>query len=646
MSKPARHKPGVIGMLLATTCIGRALYVTWPYVQVMPNGPGWTQLAWGLGAALALGGFSSACADVASAFGKAFRTFRTLRPKSSVPAAAWLTRAQARKAGLCRKSGLFLGIVEGKPLFIPNAVHGLVVAPARKGKTTSFVMPALAHDIGASRVVTDLKGELLAQLAEFIERYHGHQVIALNPAHKFGFENTPYNPVQIIIDDYEHAPEDVMADARSMVLQIYPEAPGGDRDPYWPEGTRKLLVFVIVALVVLRAAEEAHLPRAYEVLCDDDLLRPLITEALDSDVLAGELRMLAKNITKTWDENPKHEASFCEGAVQRLAPYGPSGRLAASMQSCGFRFRDLKRRKMTVFLVCDYTRMDDFAPWIGLLNWSALTELVREDNDIPVHFILDEFTNYKLSGLPNALTALGGYGVHCWMVVQELQEIARVYGKEALATILSQTDVKQFFGVGSHETAQLVSRMLGEEEVTAESFNLGHDVFDASGLSLSRRARSLLTPDQVRRLPDDELIAFIKNLPPIRALKVGYQEIYPWCVLVQPNPLYGGEPFLGEVKMHVSEQSAKATRAGTRKIQRPKRPLLRPLLAASVHLLPGLPALVVGAAALCVLGFGWPYLLIEYTRSHSWCRYVGPPLITMPVEKNGSGSCPLIIWKK
>ncbi|MEM9099577.1 MAG: TraM recognition domain-containing protein [Pseudomonadota bacterium] len=45
------------------------------------------------------------------------------------------------------------------------------------------------------------------------------------------------------------------------------------------------------------------------------------------------------------------------------------------------------------------------------------------------------------------------------------QEIVRVYGKESLATILSQTDVKHFFGVASQETARLVSQMLGEEEL-------------------------------------------------------------------------------------------------------------------------------------------------------------------------------------
>ncbi len=181
-----------------------------------------------------------------------------------------------------------------------------------------------------------------------------------------------------------------------------------------------------------------------EALADNSEIESLVLEGLESGALGGEVKALAANISATWSENPKHFESFREGAVQSLIPFGLSGHLAASMQSCGFRFRDLKRKKATLFLVCDYSRMDDFAPWAELIVWAAKRELIREDNRIPVHFILDEFTNFRLVGLANDLTALRGNGIHIWLLVQELQEIVRVYGREALATILSQSDVKMF----------------------------------------------------------------------------------------------------------------------------------------------------------------------------------------------------------
>ncbi|MGR3662309.1 MAG: type IV secretory system conjugative DNA transfer family protein [Paracoccaceae bacterium] len=527
-----------------------------------------------------------------------------------------------------------------------DTVHGLVCAPARKGKTTSFVMNALCHDIGTSRLVADMKGELAIQTIKLIEMQHDHSVLILNPGQKFDLPNAGYNPLQIVLDDLESAPQDAIADARSLAIQLHPEPHGGSREPFWGDGTRKLLGFVFVALCVLREAEEANLTCAFGTLSDDRTFSDLLSDAIQSDVLGGELSSIARNITATWDANPKHFESFREGAIQSLVPFGPSGRLATSVQHCDFRFRDLKNRKMTIFMICDPSRADVFAPWVGLMVWSALKELIREDNAIPVHFVLDEFTNYKLSGLPNALTALGGYGIRCLMVVQELEEIARVYGREALATILSQTDVKQFFGVASYDTAQLVSRMLGEYEAISESIGLGNTPGALPSLSVSKTRLPLMPPEEIRRLPEDEQIIFIKNLRPIRALKVGYHEIAPWRTQVEPNPLHDNVPFLGEVKLRIRNGKARATQAARQQSMRPRRPFFKPLLLALAELVPGTPTIALAGACLLFFAFGWPHLRVEYTRSHNWCRYFGPPILTQPFTLNGEGHCPLIIWKK
>jgi len=641
-------KPGatLVQKLLVTTALGYGLHQSWPTVVSGAHDPEWWLYAWGAGA-LAFGfGVLAVLTDLVTLAQRAARIFRALRPKRSEASASWLSKKQARKAGLGECEGLFLGILDGQPLFIPNAVHGLLCSPARKGKTTSFVMGALCHDIGVSRIVADMKGELAVQTARLIAEEQGQAVLVLNPAHKFGLGNAAYNPLQIILDDLQFAPEDAIADAWSLAFQLVPPAPGGDRDPFWPNGTRKLLVFTVVALCVLRDEAEANLPHAFAMLGDNRDFSRLLNEARDCEVLGGELSNLATNIASTWKDNEKHFESFREGAVQALVAFGPSGRLAPSMTHCDFRFADLKRRKMTLFLVCDYSRMDVFAPWLGLLIWAALKELVRSDDATPVQFILDEFTNYRLPGLPNALTALGGYGVRCWLVVQELEEVARAYGREALATILSQTDVKQFFGVASFDTARLVSQLLGDEEVTTESYGLGATPGDMPSLSLGRARKPLLTPDQVRRLPDDEQILFIRNLPPARALKVGYHEVEPWRMQVENNPLHSGKRYLGEVKLRLQGRLAKVTRAGIRRIARTRRPVWRPLLAALSGTLPLKPLLVVSSVAFVVLSYGWPHLLWEYTRSGSWCRYLSLPVVSQPFETHGTGHCPLIEWKK
>ncbi len=638
----------LVPRLLVTGGLYTALAKTWPLIAPGSHAPEWQIYAWAGAAAMALVGTGVVAAELAAVAKQIRRVISAHRPGDTLGSAGWLRRKEAKKAGLTKTNGLFLGILEGQPLFIETAVHGLICAPARKGKTTSFVMPALCHDIGASRLVTDMKGELTMQTARHIRERHGHTVIVLDPAHITGERSARYNPMRIILDNLTFAKENVIADARSMANQLHPDPADGARDPYWPNGTRKILTFALAAQCVLREPQEANLPAVYEMLGDNEALAALLEDADDSDELGGELAVLARGIRSTLESNPRQFDSFREGALQSLVAFGPSGHLAPSVEACDFRFRDLKRGKTTIFMVCDPTHADMFEPWIGLLVWAALRELVRERNAVPVHLLLDEFTNYKLSGLPAALTALGGYGIHVWMVVQELKEIARVYGAPALETILSQSDVKQFFGVAASETATLVSRMLGQRAVPTASFSLGTHLGEPAGMSMNASMRDLMRADELRQLPDDEQIIFIKNLKPVRALKAGYHEVEPWRSAVEPNPLHDGKPFIGKLKMSVRGRRAVAARAGRRKLPRDKAPLVRPVLEVLHGQMPRFPLTLIGAAVLAVLIFGWPHLRIQYAQNHAgqhlWCEYYGPPFVTQPFTRRGTQNCPVIIW--
>lgn len=647
------HGNRLVVKALITALVTYALIAMYPYI----SGPSVPEIELYLYGGVTLFALAAAFGTLVELIGfvsRFARHIRALSASDTLASSGWLDVNSARKAGLTAAKGLFLGILQGKPLFLPNPVHGLTCAPARKGKTTSFVMPALVHDIGTSRLVTDMKGELAVQTAKLIADVHGHLVVILNPAHTFGLSNASYNPLQIILDDLEDTPEDAIADARSLALQLHPDPKGGAREPFWPEGTRKVLTFTFIALAALREEAETNLPSVFALLTQKTLLDTLIQEAKESDILAGELSGLAHDLEDLRSTTGNMFDSFREGAVQSLAAFGPSGRLAASTQSCDFRFRDLKREKMTIFMVADPSRMDVFAPWIGVLVWAALKELIREKNDIPVQLILDEFTNYVLEGLPNALTALGGYGIRVWMIVQELEEIARVYGRDSLATILSQSDAKQFFGVGSYETAKRVSELLGQITIPVEQFGMGVEIGEMPSTSISQTTRDLLNPDEVRRLPNDEQILIIGNLKPIKAMKVGYQEVTPWRTQVAPNPLHGGgEPFIGDEKMRLVSGRFKATRAGTRKTPRDNKKLRLALSAIALDLVPGplMACLLVGAAV--IWSFGSPHLRIQYSftgsyaqPNYTWCEYYGLPVIGERFELIAPAHCPVIYWKR
>lgn len=75
----------------------------------------------------------------------------------------------------------------------------------------------------------------------------------------------------------------------------------------------------------------------------------------------------------------------------------------------------------------------------------------------------DECCNSPLHNLPTVLTLLRSYGVKYIAATQDLDDFIRVYGKHALETILSETDIKQFLGgIRSQTTLDYLSKYLGD----------------------------------------------------------------------------------------------------------------------------------------------------------------------------------------
>ncbi len=643
MNPPQGNKGTFAGKLFVTTALGYALAETYSIAMVSRNAPEWSLYAWLLGALLCLTGFGAILGSIGQTVLAAARTWRAFRPKLADHSASWLTPREAKRAGLVGSEGLFVGILEGHPLFLKDFIHGLCVAPSRSGKSSSLIQPALLHDPGCSRFLTDFDGHMTQQCASAIKA-QGHTLVTLDPVGQTGEMSACLNPLDLIIENLERAPQDAMPDCRTLSDSLC-DGPIGGGDPFWRNGTRKDLTILFIALCVLRP-EEANLTSAFLILSDADEFEALLIEASNCDALGGDVAGLARNVLSVWRETPKIFESFREGAVQALESLGPSSRVAPIIQHSSFDPVDLKRRKMTLTVACDASRMKQYRVWLKAVLWTVKTKLERERNPVPVWFLLDEFTNYPLHGLTEDLTGLAGLGIHFFMVVQELQEIVRAYGPHALDVVLSQTNVKLFFGASIQRTARLLSELLGEEEIITSNYSLGSSASETPRVSITRTMRPLLAAFKIREMPTDEVLCFIDNLKPGRALRAGFHEIKPHCSIVTPSERYGGKRYLGATKMIIKNGRARATRAGVRKIKRARRPLIQPIFAIVPILAPSLHTLMLGAAVLAVLQFGWPQLLWNYTDSRSWCQYLALPLIAEPVTLYGRDHCPVLLWVK
>ena len=483
--------------------------------------------------------------------------WKAFAPSTGKGSSAWATSGELKKAGLYNTDGVFLGCDEnnGKPIFFAGESHGLTLGPAGSSKTVNFAIPSLCH-LDLPIIATDLKGTLACMTKKLRKKHYKQKTFCVNPAKLFINvldEPARYNPLQILIDDWEEkhggTHKDLIADAQSIALQLLPESPKSGTDTFFRNGSRKLIVFCIIYLVTQDNPVKANLCTVLQILRNEDSFTDALYIAACSKNLKGELSDLANDLIPKFEAEDKRQLySFLEGATQALSAFAPSGWLAESTSVCDFRFQDLKDNPATVYIIADPTRMDVFKPWLGLLGWAALTEITRCRNNKPVFFLMDEATNFHINNLPNSLTSLREYGCRIWFIIQELEEFARVYGREALETMLSQTEVKQILGGRGHsqKTAELISRMCGDTTIKTGNFALGHSISDKVQISVSEQSRKLLTPDEARRCSNTLL--FIRDLPPIKTRSTGYHEVMPWKKWVGINPLFG-KAYKGKTKL-------------------------------------------------------------------------------------------------
>lgn len=219
------------------------------------------------------------------------------------------------------------------------------------------------------------------------------------------------------------------------------------------------------------------------------------------------------------------EAAGVLSAAQRHTHFLDSPRMTAVLGHSDFTFADVKTQPTTVYLVLPPDRLATYARWLRLMLAQGLTDLARAPASParPVLFLLDEFAALgRLEPVERAMGLMAGYGIHLWPILQDVHQLRALYERRA-GTFLSNAGVLQIFGVNDHDSAKLVSDLLGQETVVFETMSRAIDS-DETGISFGAQhvARPLLTPDEVRTLREDYQLLFLAGQRPIVAAKLKY----------------------------------------------------------------------------------------------------------------------------
>ncbi|MGO7837864.1 type IV secretory system conjugative DNA transfer family protein [Rhizobium johnstonii] len=351
-------------------------------------------------------------------------------------------------------------------------------------------------------------------------RYSG-PVHILDPFGITGKPSAAFNPM----DGFNPAGIDVAEDVSTLADALVFDEPGLSGDAHWNEEAKALISGLLLHVLASQPDDRRTLTTLRHLLTlAPEAFLALLGEMQRSDAING---LVARAANRHLGKSDR-EASGVVSAAQRHTHFLDSPRMSEVLSRSNFRFADLKADKATVFLVLPPDRLAAYSRWLRLLVAQSLTEMARtapspHPSTPPVLYLLDEFTALgHLAPIERAMGLMAGYGVQLWPIIQDIHQLRATYRQRA-GTFLSNAGVLQVFGVNDHDSARLVSDLLGQETVV---FNTAARALDSekTGLSFAEQhvGRPLLTPDEVRNMHAETELLFIAGQRPIVATKLRY----------------------------------------------------------------------------------------------------------------------------
>jgi type IV secretion system protein VirD4 len=202
--------------------------------------------------------------------------------------------------------------------------------------------------------------------------------------------------------------------------------------------------------------------------------------------------------------------------------------------------------RMTVYLVLPPEHMRAQSGLLRLWVAAMLRAVVKGGlkNKNKVHFVLDEAASLgqpMMGCLEDAIDKYRAFSVLLQFYFQSLGQVRSSFREGKDQTLLSNT-TQIYFGVNDLETAEMVSRRLGERTLMIENYSSSRggsaqyphlmtaQNMGSSGTSWNESSstqqlgRSLLKPEEVLNLSERVAIIFAQGVPPIKTWLVRYYE--------------------------------------------------------------------------------------------------------------------------
>lgn len=386
--------------------------------------------------------------------------------------------------------------------------HVLITGTTGKGKGVNVLVPGILRENGTrSLFIIDPKHEQVRLTAGAVAERHTLWVVAPDdPVHSVG-----YNPLAFI-DTFE----DAVDFARCWV-----ENTGWASEPFW----NNLAVQVLAGAALHLRATEADPPLSRLA----DLLVSMPFEALYEQFLGSPSRPVREAIAPqlaSLHQDKRLAGSAMTGIANHLfLLQSEAVRWVTSHNTLDFT--QMVQEPTALYLAipadaaerlkplsaCLMTQM--FSAWLRLAARSPNGRLTRQ-----MVCYLDEFGNAGiLPGMSQRITMLRSVNVALVLAVQNFAQLIAYYGLEGAKTIRDNASTQVVLrGIGQDE-AEFYSRRIGASTVRTRT---KHATATGTGYGEQESARPLITPDEIRTMPERRMLVIADVAAPVRVQVTPY----------------------------------------------------------------------------------------------------------------------------
>lgn len=452
--------------------------------------------------------------------------------------AAWMSEGEMK--GLLEVSpieqaeGTILGEYTGKTVCLPKdtklnrniAVFGASGTMKSRAVIRNALFQALRR--GESVVVTDPKGELYADTAELYRQND--------------YEVKLFNLVEPQHSDSWNCMADLGGDtlmAQVLTNVIIGNTSSGKGDHFWDNGEGNLLKALVLYVDrdKTRDAKTKHLPTVYRMLTQNSEAQiTAIFEKLPLDHPARAPYNLFAQASDTVRSGIILGLGTRLQVMQNKAVQAITGRSDIDLSLPG-------KRKCAYFIIL--SDQDTTMAFLSSLFFSFLfIKLTRYADsrperrcDVPVNLILDEFNNVGRIGgaedgsdFARSLSVCRSREIRVMLAVQSLGQLQNRYPNNLWAEIIGNCDVQLMLGCADDVTAEYFSGRSGDMSIEVNSTMTVRKTLAVAQIIPQYRhtegqgRRRLLTPDEVLRLPNDEMLCVIRGSNILKLKKLDYSQ--------------------------------------------------------------------------------------------------------------------------